>query len=209
MATVLTRALHRSSRTAASSLRLFHASTYIRNTSGGLTNILEGLPPSTLQVKTITSEGIQLADGLILPSACIFLDGKVFLWDVPEKQWEGWDKKHFEIFEIVVPKPGEHLQPILVGSQLSDGYCYPMLSTPEILLFGTGKKVSLVPPNLRQYLNQTGIQVDVMDTVRLCHLHGCQDVYIIAALVVERMLDIQPAHRGRTAGSSCFTSIDS
>ncbi|KAI0921216.1 hypothetical protein AcW2_006262 [Taiwanofungus camphoratus] len=147
MATVLTRALHRSSRTAASSLRLFHASTYIRNTSGGLTNILEGLPPSTLQVKTITSEGIQLADGLILPSACIFLDGKVFLWDVPEKQWEGWDKKHFEIFEIVVPKP-------------------------EILLFGTGKKVSLVPPNLRQYLNQTGIQVDVMDTWNACSTYN-------------------------------------
>ena len=59
-----------------------------------------------MQVKTITPGGIQLADGLILPSACIFLDGKVFLWNVPEKTWDGWKPEHFEIFETVVPKPG-------------------------------------------------------------------------------------------------------
>ena len=56
-----------------------------------------------VQVKRITSEGIELADGLILPSACIFLNGKTFLWDVPR---EGWSEEHFEVFDVVVPKPG-------------------------------------------------------------------------------------------------------
>jgi hypothetical protein len=37
------------------------------------------------------------------------LNGKVFLWDVPEKLWEGWTKDHFEIFEAVVPKPGKYI----------------------------------------------------------------------------------------------------
>lgn len=42
--------------------------------------------------------------------------------------------------------------------------CY--MSFLEVLLFGTGKTVSFVPPTLRQYLNQNGVQIDVMDTVR-------------------------------------------
>ncbi|KAI0722340.1 NADH dehydrogenase 1 alpha subcomplex assembly factor 3 [Cerioporus squamosus] len=95
---------------------------------GGLSNILSGGDAPAVQVKTITPNGIQLADGLILPSACIFLDGKVFLWNVPEKTWDDWKTEHFEIFETVVPKP-------------------------EILLLGTGERVEMVPPHLRQYLN--------------------------------------------------------
>lgn len=86
--------------------RLLHHSHPRHNQGGGFSNILEGGPAPAVQVKTITAEGIYLAGGLIIPSACIFLDGKVFLWDVPETQWEGWDKKHFEIFDVVVPKPG-------------------------------------------------------------------------------------------------------
>jgi uncharacterized protein len=39
--------------------------------------------------------------------------------------------------------------------------------TVEILLLGTGKTTALLPSNLRSYLTGLGIQVDVMDTVRL------------------------------------------
>jgi uncharacterized protein len=35
----------------------------------------------------------------------------------------------------------------------------------EILLFGTGNRVEMPPPAVRKYLNDLGIQVDVMDTV--------------------------------------------
>lgn len=75
-----------------------------------------------MQVRKITQGGIELEDGLILASSCIFLDGQVFLWDVPvsrtdmgtgsstssgvERRWEGWTKEHFVVFEVVVPKPG-------------------------------------------------------------------------------------------------------
>jgi len=65
-----------------------------------------GIPPP-VQVSSITSDGIQLADGLIIPSACIFLGGKVFLWDVPSSLWAGWSKEHLEIFDVVQPRPGE------------------------------------------------------------------------------------------------------
>ena len=71
------------------------------------TNILaDGIPPP-VQVTSITPSGILLGTGLILPSACIFLEGKVYLWDVPQNLWNGWGKEHFEVFETVVPKPGE------------------------------------------------------------------------------------------------------
>ena len=88
--------------------RTFHASRPRRlpPTDGGLTNILSGGEAPAVQVMTITPKGIQLSDGLILPSACIFIDGKVFLWNVPEKPWDDWKQEHFEVFEAVVPKPG-------------------------------------------------------------------------------------------------------
>lgn len=72
-----------------------------------LNNILSGGPMSNVQVKKLSSRGVELEDGLILPAACIFLNGKVFLWDVPTSLWNGWTPNHLELFEIVVPKPGK------------------------------------------------------------------------------------------------------
>lgn len=71
------------------------------------TNILAGANMPAVQIKNVTQEGIQLEDGLILPSSCLFIEGKVFLWNVPPTPWEGWKPEHFEIFDTVVPKPGE------------------------------------------------------------------------------------------------------
>ncbi|TBU33024.1 hypothetical protein BD311DRAFT_785142 [Dichomitus squalens] len=114
---------------------------------GGLTNILSGGDAPAVQVKTITQNGIQLADGLVLPSPCIFLNGKVFLWNAPAKTWDGWKPEHFEVFDTVVPKP-------------------------EILLVGTGERVEMMPPALRQYLNKAGIQVDIMNTRNACSTYN-------------------------------------
>jgi len=108
-----------------------------------LTNILAGEIPPPVQVKSITNAGVLLQDGRLLPSACIFLEGEVLLWDVPPTLWKGWDESRFEVFDVVVPKP-------------------------EILLIGTGKSVNPLPATLRQHLNKIGIQVDVMDSWNAC-----------------------------------------
>ena len=89
-----------------SAVRQFHTRAALRYPAG-LENILGGGPAPPVQVKSIGEEGIQLADGLVIPSACIFLDGQVFLWNVPPKPWKDWTKEHFRIFDVVVPKPGE------------------------------------------------------------------------------------------------------
>lgn len=88
-----------------SAARHFHTRTALRYPAG-LENILGGGPAPPVQVKSIGEEGIQLADGLVIPSACIFLDGQVFLWNVPSKPWKDWTNDHFRIFDVVVPKPG-------------------------------------------------------------------------------------------------------
>ena len=88
-----------------SAVRQFHTRTALRYPAG-LENILGGGPAPPVQVKSIGEEGIQLADGLVIPSACIFLNGQVFLWNVPPKPWVDWTKEHFRIFDVVVPKPG-------------------------------------------------------------------------------------------------------
>jgi NADH dehydrogenase [ubiquinone] 1 alpha subcomplex assembly factor 3 len=108
-----------------------------------LTNILASEIPPPVQVKSISTAGVLLRDGRLLPSACIFLEGEVLLWDVPPTLWKGWNESNFEVFDVVVPKP-------------------------EILLIGTGKSVNPLPAILRQHLNKLGIQVDVMDSWNAC-----------------------------------------
>jgi len=127
--------------------RLLHTTKTLYESSSAFTNILAGdtLPP--VQVNSITPNGIQLANGLVIPSACIFLEGKVFLWDVPSKLWQGWGKEHLEVFEIVMPRP-------------------------EILLLGTGKNTALPPPFFQSYLNGLGIRVDTMDTRNACSTYN-------------------------------------
>ncbi|KAI0371537.1 DUF498-domain-containing protein [Pilatotrama ljubarskyi] len=128
--------------------RAFHVSCARRYPGdGGLNNILAGGTAPAVTVKTITQNGIQLADGLVLTSACIFLDGKVFLWNVPEKLWDGWKPEHFEIFETVVPRP-------------------------EILLVGTGERAEMLPPQLRHHLMRAGVQADIMNTRNACSTYN-------------------------------------
>lgn len=121
------------------------------------TNMLAGDVPPPVQVSSITSTGIQLADGLILPSACIFLDGKVYLWDVPARLWDGWGRAHWDIFEVIVPKPGAF--EVLLTRKAFTKY------EVEILVFGTGRRMELPPPSIRGFLREMGIQLDIMDTV--------------------------------------------
>jgi NADH dehydrogenase [ubiquinone] 1 alpha subcomplex assembly factor 3 len=92
--------------------RSIHA-TAKRNGTTTLPNILAGGPAPPVIVKSMDSNGLQLADGLTIPGACIFLEGEVFLWDIPPA--ETWNKmsaaevqERFELFEVVVPKPGMH-----------------------------------------------------------------------------------------------------
>jgi NADH dehydrogenase [ubiquinone] 1 alpha subcomplex assembly factor 3 len=77
-----------------------------------LTNILAGEIPPPVQVKSITNAGILLQDGRLLPSACIFLEGEVILWDVPPTLWKGWDESRFKVFDVIVPKPGASPLPV-------------------------------------------------------------------------------------------------
>lgn len=86
--------------------RLMQTSAITRSPTA-LNNILSGGPVANVLVKKMSSQGIELDGGLILTAACIFLNGKVFLWDVPTSLWNGWSSSHLEVFEAVVPKPGK------------------------------------------------------------------------------------------------------
>ena len=90
------------------SLRAFVSTPIARagDTPTHFTNILAGANVPAVQVKNVGLDGIHLDDGLIIPSACLFVEGKVFLWNVPPAPWEGWKPEHFEVFDTIVPKPG-------------------------------------------------------------------------------------------------------
>jgi len=154
------------------SIRSLHASC-IRTTNHrptSLTNILASEVPPPVQVASVSTAGIKLADGLVFSGPVVFLEGKVFLWDVPNggfttspnlsmgmdmKKWDAWSKGHWSIFEVVVPRPGR--------------FCYLLNACAyrpsEILVFGTGARMEFVPPRIRSYTRELGIQLEVMDTV--------------------------------------------
>lgn len=79
-----------------------------------LTNMLASDVPPPVQVISVGPAGIKLADGLVLTGPVVFLDGKVLLWDVPglgegsggKRSWDEWTRAHWEVFDVVVPKPG-------------------------------------------------------------------------------------------------------
>jgi hypothetical protein len=111
-------------RSRAPPLRAFHTARVLRNQKWSqLTNILAGEIPPPVQVKSITNAGVLLQDGRLLPSACIFLEGEVLLWDVPPTLWKGWDESRFEVFDVVVPKPGASPLPVHWGSERLDHFC--------------------------------------------------------------------------------------
>ncbi|KAJ6615625.1 NADH dehydrogenase 1 alpha subcomplex assembly factor 3 [Mycena sp. CBHHK59/15] len=126
--------------------RQLHTTSTLRSSPTGLTNILASDTPPAVQVASVSEDGILLEDGLLLPAACIFLDGKVFLWDVPESVTH-WGREHLTMFELVVPRP-------------------------EILILGTGVEMAHPPPSFRAYLTDLGIQVDVMSTRNACSTYN-------------------------------------
>lgn len=82
-----------------------------RHGTATLPNILAGGPAPPVVVKQLTPRGLQLASGLLVPGPCIFLEGEVYLWDVPPVDaWEALGAREvramFEVFETVVPRPG-------------------------------------------------------------------------------------------------------
>lgn len=100
-------------RHAGSHTRTLHTTPSLCDSS--FTNLLADDTPPAVQVSSISTEGIHLADGLLLPGPCFFLEGKVFLWDVANadvaskvraERWREWNKEHFEILETVAPRPG-------------------------------------------------------------------------------------------------------
>lgn len=100
--------LHLTYRVAAAGRRSFTSSNILHtgDRPTHFTNILAGANFSAVQIKNVGPEGIHLEDGLIIPSSCLFIEGKVFLWNVPPAPWEGWKPEHFEVFDTIVPKPG-------------------------------------------------------------------------------------------------------
>ncbi|KAJ7739846.1 DUF498-domain-containing protein [Mycena metata] len=126
--------------------RTIHTTLPVRSGPTSLTNILASETPLAVQVASVSEQGIYLEDGLHLPAACIFIDGKVFLWDVPKSVTQ-WGREHLTLFEVVVPRP-------------------------EILILGTGVELAHPPPSFRSYLTDLGIQVDVMSTRNACSTYN-------------------------------------
>ncbi|KIS71834.1 uncharacterized protein UMAG_10963 [Mycosarcoma maydis] len=129
-------------------------------------NILESTSPNTtISISSTSPTSLTLADGLVLSEPIVILNNQVFLWDHPCLNqdravpsgigWEAWLDQPIQ--------PGKKLQ---VSQKIKEVFAIFQIvdQRPEILLFGTGKRVLPPPAPIRQYINELGIQLDVQST---------------------------------------------
>ncbi|GAA6015662.1 hypothetical protein JCM10207_008164 [Rhodosporidiobolus poonsookiae] len=125
------------------------ASTSTARGADDLVNIIMPTDNDPVSIVSLTpSAGFTLSDGLVVPSPVLMIDGAVFMWDVQHptkgsdpmgRDWDGWSQEKLKVFEVLNPRP-------------------------EILLVGTGTTTLFCPPAFKKYLNNLGIQVDVLDS---------------------------------------------
>ncbi|GAA5857608.1 hypothetical protein JCM8547_004294 [Rhodosporidiobolus lusitaniae] len=128
--------------------RAFSSSSIARE-AGGFQNLIQPTDNDPVSITSLTpSAGFTFSDGLVCPSPVLLFDGAIFLWDVQQPtskedamgmKWDGWNEEKLRVFEVLSPRP-------------------------EILLVGTGKTTCFPPPFFKRYLNNLGIQVDVLDS---------------------------------------------
>ncbi|BGP29276.1 hypothetical protein JCM10296v2_001014 [Rhodotorula toruloides] len=123
-----------------------------------LVNIIQSSPNDPVAITSLTpNAGFTLTDGLVLPSPIILCPGGCFMWDVAHptkngademgREWDGWNEEKLRLFEVLNPRP-------------------------EILLIGTGSSTLLAPQRIKRYLNNLGIQVDVLDSRNACSTYN-------------------------------------
>lgn len=81
-----------------------------------MTNLFDDTARPRVAVTKLNDQGFHLSDGLIVPGGVIFVDNRIFLWDVdPPKvdkltgrgMWDEWKEDRLSVFETVLPRPGE------------------------------------------------------------------------------------------------------
>ncbi|KAL7413083.1 NADH dehydrogenase 1 alpha subcomplex assembly factor 3 [Mrakia frigida] len=183
--------LSRSLRSTTALLRLPSSSSHLhRPFASSLPKLVQPPPPSyspdndfkastlnTVHIAGVSSAGVELTDGVILPGACILLAGNPFLWNVQlpgegdEKTWSQFTEDSFRVFEIVGPRP-------------------------EMLIFGTGPSLMLPPPWIRTYMTSLGIQMDVMPTKAAASLYNMlaeEGRLVAGAFLPLRNVDVRTA----------------
>ncbi|SNX81574.1 uncharacterized protein MEPE_00279 [Melanopsichium pennsylvanicum] len=130
-------------------------------------NILESATLTTnVSIASTSPTSLTLHDGLVLSEPIVILNNNVFLWDHPKLNqdyavpsgigWEAWlGVEKIEAGKKL--KVTDKVKQVFRVFELVD-------ERPEILLFGTGKRVLPPPGPVREYLNGLGIQLDVQST---------------------------------------------
>jgi NADH dehydrogenase [ubiquinone] 1 alpha subcomplex assembly factor 3 len=82
-----------------------------------LQNIFETSDRPSLTIAKLTPKGFHLSDDLVVPGGLVLAGYQALLWNVDppkgdgsggmEEAWKGWTKERFQVFESVVPRPGQ------------------------------------------------------------------------------------------------------
>lgn len=73
-------------------------------------------------------------------------------WDVPKEAWG--------VLDLVWPKPGM----LSVSLPLECDVSHFLTLVPDLLIIGTGPRVVPISPEVRRYLNDLGIRLEIQDT---------------------------------------------
>jgi len=83
-----------------------------------LQNLFDTADRPSLTIAKLTPKGFHLSDDLVVPGGLVLAGYQALLWNVDppkgdgtngmEAAWQGWTKERFQVFESVVPRPGEY-----------------------------------------------------------------------------------------------------
>lgn len=132
-------------------------------------NILQSSDSSTtISISSTSPTSLTLTDGLVVCEAIVILNNHVFLFDHPPLNqdyavpsgigWEHW-----------IDQPVQAGSKLQVTRKVGDVFKVFELvdERPEIILFGTGKRVLPPPGPVREWIAGLGIQLDVQSTVSI------------------------------------------
>ncbi|CAG8654525.1 14360_t:CDS:2 [Funneliformis caledonium] len=106
---------------------------------------------SSQAISRLTRNGFITRDEIEVKGPVILVNGDIFMWNVPQGQgfgqginrkggvFDNWIVDFLKLFEVITPKP-------------------------DLLVFGTGKSFVPIPSNIKQYINDLGMQTEVIDT---------------------------------------------
>jgi uncharacterized protein len=118
-----------------------------------------GTTDSQNKIQSVTNTGFKINDKII-NGPLIMLEKDIFKWNIPQYGVGG----PLDVFPLSKESHDDPASPFHGWKPEMFSLFSKLDSRPELLLIGSGGSVALLPPKIRAYLTDLGIQVELLNS---------------------------------------------